>query len=145
MLYIFCELFSGASLVKGIPFNPNDPELSGADIFQKLVPMEAHEASSLYSEEKAKLLRSVGSEVDEKDAELTQFLSSLSLDEEQLEVPPARLPQQLLEKCAALSIKPSCIKDLVSAMSCRFYLDSSTCMFKYVLSLQGIIYPTKVV
>ncbi|XP_021352040.1 tyrosine-protein phosphatase non-receptor type 23-like [Mizuhopecten yessoensis] len=38
----------GASLVKGIPFNPNDPEVSGADIFQKLVPMKAHEASSLY-------------------------------------------------------------------------------------------------
>ncbi len=38
----------GASLVKGIPFNPSDPEISGPDIFQRLVPMEAHEASSLY-------------------------------------------------------------------------------------------------
>ena len=39
---------SGAPLVKGIPFDPTDPEISGADIFQKLVPMEAHEASSVY-------------------------------------------------------------------------------------------------
>jgi len=39
---------AGASLVKGIPFNPNDPEVSGPDIFKKLVPMEAHKASSLY-------------------------------------------------------------------------------------------------
>ena len=39
---------TGASLVKGITFNPSDPEISGPDLFQKLVPMEAHEASSLY-------------------------------------------------------------------------------------------------
>ena len=41
-------MFSGASLVKGIPFNPADPEVSGPDIFKKLVPLEAHKASSLY-------------------------------------------------------------------------------------------------
>lgn len=39
---------TGAQLVKGIPFNYNDPEISGPDIFKKLVPLEAHEASSLY-------------------------------------------------------------------------------------------------
>lgn len=40
--------FAGASLVKGIPFDPMDSEISGPDIFSRLVPMEAHEASSLY-------------------------------------------------------------------------------------------------
>ena len=45
-MYLF--LFVGAQLVKGIPFNPNDPEISGTDIFKKLVTMQAHEASSLY-------------------------------------------------------------------------------------------------
>ena len=49
----------GASLVKGIPFDVSDPEVSGQDIFHRLVPLEAHEASSLYSEEQAKLLRCV--------------------------------------------------------------------------------------
>ena len=34
--------------MKGIPFDPTDKEISGPDIFQKLVPMEAHEASSVY-------------------------------------------------------------------------------------------------
>lgn len=43
-----CLSHVGASLVKGIPFNPQDPEISGPDIFQKLVPMEAHTASSVY-------------------------------------------------------------------------------------------------
>ena len=41
----------GASLVKGIPFDMSDPEVSGPDLFRGLVPLEVHEASSLYSEE----------------------------------------------------------------------------------------------
>ena len=43
--------FKGVSLVKGIPFKFDDPEVSGPDIFSRLVPMEAHEASSLYRSE----------------------------------------------------------------------------------------------
>ena len=48
--YISVSLYfhPGASLVKGIPMNPNDTEVSGPDIFQRLVPMEAHQASSMY-------------------------------------------------------------------------------------------------
>lgn len=69
----------GASLVKGTPFDVNDSEVSGADIFQRLVPMEAHEASSLYSEEKAKLLRRTSASVEEKDQELALFLASLQV------------------------------------------------------------------
>ena len=38
----------GASLVKPIPFSTADVEISGPDIFTKLIPMEAHEAASLY-------------------------------------------------------------------------------------------------
>ena len=38
----------GASLVKGIIFDVNDSEVAGPDIFGRLVPMEAHQASSMY-------------------------------------------------------------------------------------------------
>ena len=38
----------GASLVKGVGFEITDPDVAGADIFGRLVPLEAHEASSLY-------------------------------------------------------------------------------------------------
>lgn len=38
----------GAPLVKPLPVNPTDPAVTGPDIFAKLVPMAAHEASSLY-------------------------------------------------------------------------------------------------
>lgn len=94
----------GASLVKGTPFDVQDPEIAGQDIFHRLVPMEAHEASSLYrywisishifslnrtqmllelfkyrSEEKAKLLRRVVGNVEEKDQELDLFLTSLQV------------------------------------------------------------------
>jgi len=47
--------------VKGIPFNPNDPEVSGPDIFKKLVPLEAHKASSLYRFIKPHVLFLIGS------------------------------------------------------------------------------------
>ena len=71
----------------------------------------------IFSEEKAKLLREVGSHVDERDTELAQFLASLSLDASVLNPEPFRLPQHLLEKCAALSIKPDTIQELKKAMT----------------------------
>ena len=43
--------------------------------------MGAYEAASVFSEEKAKLLRSVVSSVAEKDEELEQYLVSLNPDE----------------------------------------------------------------
>lgn len=70
----------GASLVKGIPFNVNDVEVSGPDIFARLVPMEAHEASSMYSEQKAQMLRKYGDLIEAKDQALAEFMSSLQLD-----------------------------------------------------------------
>lgn len=70
----------GASLVKGIPFSVNDVEVSGKDLFARLVPMEAHEASSLYSEKKAQMLRQLGELVEMNDQKLAEFMSSLQLD-----------------------------------------------------------------
>lgn len=70
----------GASLVKGIPFSVTDTEVSGNDIFARLVPMEAHEASSLYSEKKAQMLRQLGEIVESKDQKLAEFMSSLQLE-----------------------------------------------------------------
>ncbi|CAH1788596.1 unnamed protein product, partial [Owenia fusiformis] len=107
----------GAKLVNGIAFNASDPEVCGIDIFHKLVPLEAHESSSLYSEEKAKLLRRVGSEVEEKNQELGQFMSSLQVENlKSAGGEPERLPQTLLEKCALISVKPNAVKDLVTSM-----------------------------
>lgn len=34
--------------MKALPVNPTDPTVTGPDLFAKLVPMAAHEASSLY-------------------------------------------------------------------------------------------------
>ena len=38
----------GVSVVKGIPFDMEDPEIAGRDIFNRLVPIATREASSLY-------------------------------------------------------------------------------------------------
>ena len=70
----------GANLVNGIAFNVTDPEAMGEDIFHRLVPMKAHESSSMYSEEKATLLRTIGTKLDDKEVELQTFIDSLNLD-----------------------------------------------------------------
>ena len=55
----------GQTLVKGIGFEVNE-ENGGKDIFSKLIPLEAHTASSLYSEEKAKVLRELCTKIENK-------------------------------------------------------------------------------
>lgn len=42
--------------------------------------MEAHEASSMYSEQKAQMLRQLGELVENKDRALVEFMSSMQLD-----------------------------------------------------------------
>lgn len=106
----------GASLVKGIPFSITDPDVSGPDIFARLVPMEAHETSSLYSEEKAKILRSMVSKIEGKNEELMAYLSSLQLESGTSFDDNDKIPQELLEKCAAMSVRPNFISDLEELM-----------------------------
>ncbi|CAD5122815.1 DgyrCDS11220 [Dimorphilus gyrociliatus] len=102
----------GATLVKGIIFDHTDVEISGLDIFRELVPLEAHEASSIYSEEKAKLLRVIGTEVSDADEELTQRMNQLAFDKEFLNIDKQVLPDSVLEKCAAISAMPNSTSDL---------------------------------
>ncbi|XP_030052532.1 tyrosine-protein phosphatase non-receptor type 23 [Microcaecilia unicolor] len=108
----------GAPLVKALPVNPTDPAVTGPDIFSKLVPMSAHEASSLYSEEKAKLLREQMSKIDAKNEILEQFTDCLQLDPETVDNLDmySHIPPVLMEKCAALSVRPDTVKNLVQSM-----------------------------
>lgn len=86
--------------------------------------MKVHEASSLYSEEKAKILRSIGAKIEEKDQYLNTYLTSLKLEHMNLWDPDVQvseweclpLPEELVERCAALNAKQSVIKDLVDIM-----------------------------
>ncbi|XP_042207473.1 tyrosine-protein phosphatase non-receptor type 23-like [Homarus americanus] len=114
----------GASLVKGIPFSVTDPEVAGQDIFIKLVPMEAHQASSMYSEEKAKLLRRIGSAIQEKNEELETYLASMQLDSLALDSGSETLPQELIECCADLNASNG-IKKLTDTMAkiSSFFID----------------------
>ncbi|KAL6462376.1 hypothetical protein MHYP_G00287980 [Metynnis hypsauchen] len=108
----------GAPLVKALPVNPTDPSVTGPDIFSKLVPMAAHEASSLYSEEKAKLLRDVMAKIDSKNETLEQFMDSLNLDPNSVDNMDMynNIPSVLMEKCAALSVRPDTVKSLIQSM-----------------------------
>ncbi|XP_060060740.1 tyrosine-protein phosphatase non-receptor type 23 isoform X2 [Erinaceus europaeus] len=108
----------GAPLVKPLPVNPTDPAVTGPDIFSKLVPMAAHEASSLYSEEKAKLLREMMAKIEDKNEVLDLFMDSMQLDPETVDNLDAysHIPPQLMEKCAALSVRPDTVRNLVQSM-----------------------------
>lgn len=108
----------GANLVHGISFSVTDPDVAGEDIFARLIPMKAHEASSLYSEEKAQLLRKIGEKIEEKDNELNKYMSSLNL--EHLNVSEERsnkIPQGIVDRCASLNARTNAIPDLVTSMS----------------------------
>ncbi|XP_064545963.1 tyrosine-protein phosphatase non-receptor type 23 [Drosophila montana] len=108
----------GANLVNGIGFSVTDEEFAGADIFARLVPMKAHEASSMYSEEKAKLLRKYGALLEEKDTQLDSYMSSLTLDNLNINEEQAnKLPQGIVDRCAALHANKTAISDLIEAMS----------------------------
>uniref|UniRef100_A0A915KDA5 BRO1 domain-containing protein n=1 Tax=Romanomermis culicivorax TaxID=13658 RepID=A0A915KDA5_ROMCU len=109
----------GASLVKPIPFDPLDVEISGPDIFQKLIPLSVHQSSSLYSEEKANLLRRVSSQVEEKNQILNDYLLSLQLGNLNLDAnsDEISLPEKLLECCAAFNAMPDAVPQLLSSMN----------------------------
>ncbi|KAI9003605.1 BRO1-like domain-containing protein [Gaertneriomyces semiglobifer] len=55
------------------------PKIIGPDIFQKLVPLSVHESASLYSEEKAKLLRGEQAKAETADDDLQATIASLDL------------------------------------------------------------------
>ncbi|ALC44607.1 mop [Drosophila busckii] len=108
----------GANLVNGIGFAITDEEVAGTDLFARLVPMKAHEASSMYSEEKAKVLRNYGALLEEKDAQLDSYMSSLTLDNLNINEEQAnKLPQGIVDRCAALHANKTAISDLIEAMS----------------------------
>jgi BRO1-like domain len=53
------------------------PKLIGPDLFHKLIPIKAHEASSLYSLEKDKVLRGERDNVDNANGEFEATIASL--------------------------------------------------------------------
>ncbi|KAF2367940.1 PTP type protein phosphatase, partial [Trinorchestia longiramus] len=127
----------GASLVKGIQFSMTDPDVAGLDIFRNLIPMEAHQASSLYSEEKASLLRKLGAQLQEKNDELDAFLASLQLEDLLLDEDPDSLPQELVSACADLNSR-NALKELTAVMSkvSSAHLDISELLDKHTSLLQ---------
>ncbi|KAG8795868.1 bck1-like resistance to osmotic shock [Ceratobasidium sp. 428] len=58
---------------------PEVQKVIGADLFSRLVPLSVHESASVYSEEKAKLVRGEAARADEADVELSAGLESLGL------------------------------------------------------------------
>ncbi|KAI8847540.1 BRO1-like domain-containing protein [Chytridium lagenaria] len=67
------------AIAKCITFAELCTGIIGPDIFQNLIPLSVHEASSMYSEEKAKILRAEQDASDGANEELQATLESLNL------------------------------------------------------------------
>lgn len=106
----------GVTLVKCLPIDFD--AIDSTDIFIRLVSMKAHELSSLYSEEKAKLLRQINDQVTEKNTQLEQFMAALQINQLHLDnFDYLKLPKELLECCASISVRPTLItEDIPKAM-----------------------------
>ena len=103
----------GVSLVKGIPFSVCDPEISGPDIFARLVPIEAHETASIYSAKKDEIMRNMRIKIEDKNQELAAFMSSLQLDRDTLlSSKNEGIPDELIEVCAAMSVNPKSVDEV---------------------------------
>ncbi|KAJ3552536.1 hypothetical protein NM688_g4103 [Phlebia brevispora] len=60
---------------------PEVQKVIGQDMFIRLIPLSVHESASVYSEEKAKLVRGEVEKADEADAEVKSALDSLGVKE----------------------------------------------------------------
>ena len=84
------------SCSEGIPFDPSDPEVSGPDLFSRIVSMEAHDASSLFNDEQAMC------------GEVEVIPNST------FTLP---LSQELVECAAGLSVRPQAVSQLEEALA----------------------------
>ena len=107
----------GASLVKG--------KVSGPDLLSRIVPMEAHEASSLYSEEQAKLLRTVCGKVED----IPNTTSTLSLLQELVEPLCGHVQEQW--GALHLQVRFSCrafVEEVCNFVIVKEYSDGELCL-----------------
>lgn len=107
----------GASLAKTTPFDVTDNEILGVDIFRRLVPLEAYQVASIYTARKDDLIRSVHKRIEEKDLEISEFMSSLQLNPAAIRPVNPPVPDQLIDVCAALSLRKSLLDDAKSHLS----------------------------
>ena len=69
-------------MVKATPFSRDLREVSGKDIFSRLIPISVHEASSMYSEELAQIQRQITELISVKNEELESAMSSMGLPDD---------------------------------------------------------------
>lgn len=127
----------GASLVKSIPFSFTDPEILGSDIFGRLIPIEVHEMASIYTDKKDQIVRSMKSKIESKNEELVTFMSSLNLDMDTVSTKNVNvIPDELIEICAAMSIKKDVVETIGEEMKQLEQLSSECGQLIYDIKMQ---------
>ena len=67
--------------IQDVYATPEVQKVIGQDLFLRLIPLSVHESASVYSEEKAKLVRGEVEKADEAEAEVKSALDSLGIKE----------------------------------------------------------------
>lgn len=106
-------------MVKPIGFDPCDRSVSGDDLFAALLPTNVLKGVSMYSEEKAKLMRNIREKIDKKDVELEEHLLALQLNQINLEqsTDDMRLPEELLQCSAAYTARQHSFSELLEKLA----------------------------
>lgn len=86
------------------------------DLFSGLIPVETVQASSIYSQKKDDLARTMKSKVERQDEELVQMMSTLNIDKRSLKLPPLETPDELIEICAELSMSPNIVDEVLTKL-----------------------------
>uniref|UniRef100_A0A6G1SEY0 Tyrosine-protein phosphatase non-receptor type 23 n=1 Tax=Aceria tosichella TaxID=561515 RepID=A0A6G1SEY0_9ACAR len=102
-------------LVSPVPFSITSmPDFH--DLFAGLVPIEAVQVNSLYSQKKDDLLRDTNVKVSKKDEELAQFLSRLNIDKQSLRISTPQTPEDLINMCAELSLHGNIVDEVLTKL-----------------------------
>ena len=67
--------------IQDVYATPEVQKVIGPDMFQRLIPLSVHESASVYSEEKAKLVRGEVEKADEAEAEVKSALDAMGVKE----------------------------------------------------------------
>lgn len=105
----------GKLLVSPAPFSVSSiPEFR--DLFSSLVAIESVQATSIYSQEKDELARKIKADVEKRDEELAQMISTLNIEQKSLKLPTLETPDELMEICAELSLSPNVVDEVLTKL-----------------------------
>lgn len=106
---------AGKLLITPTPFSTSSVT-DFRDLFAGLVTIESVQVTSIYSQKKDEISRNVKDQVEKRDEELAQMMSTLNIDKKITKLPPVETPDELMEICAELSTSPDIVDEVLTKL-----------------------------